>query len=253
MAEPARNLDDLSGFLVSGDTGDYVFREGEPSREMYIIQQGQVELVKTYAGEERPVTSLEVGDFFGEWSLLEEEPREVSARGVTPYRLLRIDQSAFDQIVREDPEIAIRMLRKLARRLRERQSADMRAAEIAMGGFRGAAPEPALPPPGDVPVLIAGDREFPLSDGLDATVGRADPATGFTPDVDLSPFDSDRTLSRRHARLARRPDGVYVREEAGTRNGTFVNGRRLAAGVEHRLQHGDRIRFGLVETTFRLK
>lgn len=252
----AGNLDDLARFLVTGDAGEYVFREGETSRDMFIIQQGRIALVKRYAEDEREVATLEVGDFFGEWSLLEDEPREVSARGATPYRLLRIDQVAFDQIVREDPEIAVRMLRKLARRLRERQAADMRAAEIALGRFGGAAapvPVAAAPPSGAVPVLLGGDREFALPDGREVTIGRADQATGFTPDVDLSPLDTERTLSRRHARIIRRDDAVYVREEIGTRNGTFVNGQRLASGIEHRLQDADRIRFGLVETILRYR
>ena len=140
MATPAESasLDDLSRFLVTGKAGEFVFREGETSREMYIVQEGQVELIKKYAGEERQVSTLEAGDFFGEWSLLEEVPREVSARGATDYRLLRIDQTTFHQIVREDPNIAVRMLRRLSQRLSERQAADMRAAEIAMGGFKAA-------------------------------------------------------------------------------------------------------------------
>ncbi len=261
MAAPAEgSLDDLSRFLVSGKAGELVFREGDASHEMYIVQEGQVELLKAYAGEEKSVAKLEAGDFFGEWALLEEVPREVSARGLTDYRLLRIDQATFHQIVREDPNIAVRMLRRLAQRLSERQAADMRAAEIAMGGFKGAAPRDAKVAaalaaqvtPG-VPVLVGGDHQFELTRGSEGVVGRADPARGFTPDVDLTPLDTERTLSRRHARVHWREDGVYVREETAARNGTFVNGRRLGPGEEVRLQDTDRVRFGLVETVFRLK
>lgn len=36
----------------------------------------------------------------------------------------------------------------------------------------------------------------------------------------------------------------------GTRNGTFVNGERIKTGVEVKLNDGDRLRFGLVETVF---
>jgi hypothetical protein len=254
------SLDDLPRFLVNGKAGEFVFREGDTSRDMYIVQEGQLELVKLYAGEEKILARLEAGDFFGEWSLLEEVPREASARGLTDYRLLRIDQRTFHQIVREDPNIAVRMLRRLAQRLSERQAADMRAAEIAMGGIKAAAPRDpkvaaalAAQVKAGVPVLIGGDQQFELVQGREGVVGRADPARGFTPEVDLTPLDTERTLSRRHARVHWREDGVYVREETAARNGTFVNGRRLGPGEEVRLQDTDRVRFGLVETVFRLK
>ena len=251
---PEKTLDDLSRFLVKGQTGDYVFREGDTSRDMYIVQEGRIELLKTYAGEERQIAQLEVGDFFGEWSLLEEEAREASARGLSEYRLLRIDQTAFHQIVREDPEIAVRMLRRLSRRLSERQAADIRAAEIAMGAFGKAVPRTpsASAAATGEPFLFAGDNQFAIKDG-EAVVGRADPAQSFTPEVDLGDLDTERTLSRRHAKVVRTSEGVFVREEPSARNGTFVNGQRLAPGAEQKLEHGDRVRFGLVETLFRLQ
>lgn len=254
------NLDDLTRFLITGKAGDFVFREGDASREMYIVQEGQLELLKKYAGDEKTIAKLEAGDFFGEWSLLEEVPREVSARGVTDYRLLKIDQSTFHQIVREDPNIAVRMLRRLSQRLSERQEADMRAAEIAMGSFKASTPRDpkvaaamAAPVKPGVPVLLSGEQQFELKQGAEGVVGRADPARGFSPEVDLTSLDTERTLSRRHARIHWRDDGVYVREESAARNGTFVNGRRLGPGEEVKLQDTDRVRFGLVETVFRLK
>ena len=227
-----------------------------PSEGGYTVQsvvaKEWIELLKAYAGEERQIAQLDVGDFFGEWSLLEEEPREASARGLSEYRLLCIDQNAFHQIVREDPEIAVRMLRRLSRRLCERLAADIRAGEIAMGAFGKAVPRSASAPAAGEPFLFAGDNQFAIDDG-EAVVGRADPAQSFTPEVDLGELDIERTLSRRDAKIVRTSDGVFVREEPSARNGTFVNGQRLAPGAEQKLEHGDRVRFGLVETLFRLQ
>jgi CRP-like cAMP-binding protein len=262
----AGNLDDLASFVVQSRAGEFIFREADPGAEMYIIQEGQVEVLKQYAGEARQLAILEVGDFFGEMSLLEEQPREVSARALGDCRLLRIDQSTFDQIVREDPEIAVRMLRKLSLRLRERQEADARAAEIAQGPLgiaespsaRAAVPAPAQAPAPAPRVTVrrvvltdpTGATTFTLSDSTEATIGRIDRATGFTPDIDLTALDTERTLSRRHAKIVKRDGEFYVREEIGTRNGTFVNGERLATGVEIKLTDGAHVRFGLVELIF---
>ena len=62
-------------------------------------------------------------------------PLIASAKALTDYKLLRINHSTFDHMVQENPEIAVRMLRKLSRRLRDRQEADLRADKIARGSW----------------------------------------------------------------------------------------------------------------------
>jgi CRP-like cAMP-binding protein len=257
--DEALNADDLSSYLVSAKAGDFIFREHDAGADMFIIRSGRVELLKEYAGQERQIALLEVGDFFGEMSLLEDQPRELSARAVGGVELLRIDASTFDRIVQEAPEIPVRMLRKLARRLRDYQDHDSRAAAIAMGPL---APKPAVPQPAPAaaPATKAARLVDPVShkafalDGLtEATIGRIDRATGFTPDIDVTPLDAERTLSRRHAKIVSRDGEFFVREEMGTRNGTFVNGVRVQTGVDVKLSNGDRLRFGLVETVFEIR
>ena len=80
-------------------------------------------------------------------------------------------------------------------------------------------------------------------------VGRVDRSTGFTPQVDLTKLDTDRTIGRRHAKILKRGDAYFV-QDANSRNGTFVNGQRIAAGADIELRDGDEVRFGLVKTTF---
>lgn len=264
----ASAAEDVTKYLVSVNAGDFVFRENDPGADMYIIRSGQVELLKHYAGQERQIAMLEAGDFFGEMSLLEEQPRELSARAVGPVDLVRIDASTFDRIVQEAPEIPVRMLRKLCRRLRNYQEHDARAAAIAMGPLAPrAAPAPAPAPEsagGDqkpaaaargkaVLVDAVSQKEFDLGGRPESTVGRMDRSTGFAADVDLTALDTQRTLSRRHAKIVARGGEYFVREEIGTRNGTFVNGERLQTGVEVKLASGDRLRFGLIETVFEIR
>jgi hypothetical protein len=254
--DEALNADDLSSYLVSARPGDFIFRQNDAGADMFIIRSGRVELLKGYAGQERQLAVLEVGDFFGEMSLLEDQPRELSARAVGAVELLRIDASTFDRIVQEAPEIPVRMLRKLARRLRDYQEHDARAAAIAMGPLapKAAAPEPAAAAPARAARIVdpASGKAFALDGLVEATIGRVDRATGFTPDIDITPLDAERTLSRRHAKIVSRDGAFYLREEIGTRNGTFVNGVRVQTGVDVKLSTGDRLRFGLVETVFEL-
>lgn len=256
--------DDIATFIVAGKADDYVFREGDDTTDIYIIREGEIEIVRSWAAESKQLALLEVGDFFGEMSLLEEQPRQVSAHALTDYKLLRIDHSTFDQMVQEKPEIAVRMLRKLSRRLQEHQEADLRAAQIAFGALRGAN-EPRLTPVSDVPaesvapeapvadaVLVhkPSGAEFRLSAERETSIGRLDRVTGHAPDIDFAELDMKRTLSRRHARILRRDGSFYLRKEVGASNPTLVNGKTVEAGEEVKLADRDQLRFGGIRVVF---
>lgn len=230
--------------------GEYVFREGELGTEMYIIHEGQVEILNRVGDEERLLAVLEKGDFFGEMALLEDRPRAASARALTATRLLQINGSTFDQMLRDNPEIAVRMMRKLSRRLRETD--DLLKAAMGSGDHQ---PVPELPSPDLTEIHASGPErllhapsgmEFSLSRGSETTIGRKDPVTGIYPDVDLTPVDGQRSVSRRHAKIYRRGAKFFLAEEIGTMNATFLNGTRLETGVPAELKPGDEVRCGVV-------
>jgi CRP-like cAMP-binding protein len=238
------------GYTLELKTGEYVFREGELGTEMYIINEGKVEILNQVGDEEQLLAVLEKGDFFGEMSVLEDLPRAASARAATDVRLLQINGSTFDQLLQGNPEIAVRMMRKLSRRLRE---TDEMLKSLA--GSKAASrelPRPAVQAAADAPerlVHLTG-MEFHLSNGSETTIGRKDPVTGIYPDVDLSPIDAQRSVSRRHAKIFRRGSKFYLGEEIGTMNATFLNGNRLETGVPAEIGSGDELRFGVVVLRF---
>ena len=86
-------------------------------------------------------------------------------------------------------------------------------------------------------VGASGTPEFFLNREGDTLVGRADPVTGITPDIDLTPLDTQRSTSRRHAKLYQMGGTFYVMEEIGVMNGTFVNDQRLATGAPMAIQN----------------
>jgi len=241
-------------YTVEHAPGEYVFREGELGTEMYIIHEGQVEILNRVGDEERLLAVLEKGDFFGEMALLEDRPRAASARALTATRLLQINGSTFDQMLRDNPEIAVRMMRKLSRRLRETD--DLLKAAMGSGDHQ---PVPELPSPALTEIHASGPErllhapsgmEFSLSRGSETTIGRKDPVTGIYPDVDLTPVDSQRSVSRRHAKIYRRGPKFFLSEEIGTMNATFLNGSRLETGVPSELKPGDEVRCGVVVLRF---
>ena len=245
-------------YVVAHPMGDIIFSEGEIGTEMFIIQSGTVELFKSIAGETRVLATLEKGDFFGEMSVLEDLPRTASARAKTDVEIVRINGAMFDTMLKNNTEIAVRMMRKLSRRLRDITS----MLEDALGRQvteeekpeKTAAPrkQPAAAPDRDVCRLVAGDGkvEYQLNREGDTLVGRADPVTGITPDVDLSALDPQRSTSRRHAKLYQMAGHFYVMEEIGVMNGTYVNDARLATGTPVAVKNGDVLKFGLVSLKF---
>lgn len=235
--------------------GDAIFGEGDLGTEMFVIHEGEVEIIKKVGGEDRRLTVLGHGDFFGEMSVLEDLPRSATARAVGEVKVLSIDGSTFDQMLRKNPEIAVRMMRKLSRRLRETDLLLREAMGSAETGTAIDVPAPAEAPDAtfgpETLHHIDGKTIFRLSAGEETTIGRRDPVTGILPDIDLTPVDDQRSISRRHAKIFRRDDEYLVREEIGTMNGTFVAGKRVETGVAVPFKDGDELRFGLVKSVFR--
>jgi hypothetical protein len=117
--------------FVEFAAGSAVFREGDAGDDMFIIETGQVDIVRKARGDE-PVATLGPGDFFGEMAILEDQPRFAGAIARSNVRMLRIERSAFADVLRQNVEIAVRIMRKLvARNRRAEQRAQDALNELA--------------------------------------------------------------------------------------------------------------------------
>jgi CRP-like cAMP-binding protein len=242
--------------VVQFAPGEVVFAEGDAGGEMFIIQSGRVEILKVIGGEDRRLAILEKGDFFGEMAMLEELPRNATARAIDQVSALTVSPITFDQMLRENPEIVVRMMRKLSARLRQVENDLDRMAHAVATGAKQPAPAESRATAKKAPSthrLISdnGATVFHLSLGSETSIGRRDPVTGIDPDVDLTAIDTHRSTSRAHARIYHRGRKFFLREEIGTSNGTFLNETRLQTGVPVELVDGDHVRFGLVKLVFR--
>lgn len=252
----------LGGGAVLFAAGETIFQEGEPGRQMFIVEEGQVEIFRSAAGGPKKVGTLGPGDFFGEMAIIDDLPRAASARARSECRLLGIDHATFDRMLRQYPEVAIRMLRKMSARLRELEAVEeAREArpEVRVLSQQNLPPVEAAPaaapaeaaPSGARLVLFDTGGSLPIPDQHDIRVGRLDTVTGTRPEIDLSDIDTYKTTSRKHAKLVRENDRFFVVEEIGTANGTFVNGHRISTGAPLEVKDGDWIQFGSVKTILR--
>ncbi|MCC6217808.1 MAG: cyclic nucleotide-binding domain-containing protein [Polyangiaceae bacterium] len=109
--------------LVSPGAGEVVFREGDDAREMFVVVAGEMEVLKrSKRGVEARVALLGPGDWFGEMSILDVQPRSATVRALAPSRLLRITAADLDALYRLDVKsyalITLNLARELSRRLR---------------------------------------------------------------------------------------------------------------------------------------
>jgi CRP-like cAMP-binding protein len=243
--------DDNSRFVASFEGGEVIFREGDPGSEMYIIKNGKVAIWKDVAGERTTLTVLEKGDFFGEMSLLEGSPRAATAEAVEACELMRIDGSTFSNMVRQNVEIAVRMMRKLSARLRQANEkiSDLRGGALKSAPVAASAGEPPAEEGGKLIIEPTG-REIPLWK-KETRLGRFDPVTGEHPDVDLSDEEMGRSVSRRHARIVERAGQFYLVGEIGVLNPLLLNDASVEAATLTPLSDGDRISLGGVQIVFR--
>jgi CRP/FNR family transcriptional regulator/CRP/FNR family cyclic AMP-dependent transcriptional regulator len=100
---------------------DVILIEDDPSNQsFFLIAEGQVKVTLTSEdGREAQLAGLVEGDFFGEMSLLDGEPRSATVKAVTASRLLTIRRDDFLNTLRQHPDLALALLGEMSRRLRK--------------------------------------------------------------------------------------------------------------------------------------
>jgi CRP/FNR family cyclic AMP-dependent transcriptional regulator len=121
-ASARQNLADTSGsirsvFERSFRAGETIYDEGEQGDVLFVIQSGQVELIRRGEGPHRLISRHGAGEFFGEMSVLLGRTRMARAVAVADTRVLQLDARTFEAMCVEQPEIAIRVIQRLASRV----------------------------------------------------------------------------------------------------------------------------------------
>jgi CRP-like cAMP-binding protein len=242
--------DPVQGSVAAYATGDTIFSQGDLGTEMFIIQEGEVHIVKHINNESHILSRLEKGDFFGEMALLESVPRTADAIAQSEVKALVINGARFDEMLRKNPEIAVRIIRKYSKRLREANALLERLVGRPVDDDHASLDATMVAPAEKTMrhrlVDLATGAQFFFSKGDETTIGRADPVTGILPDIDLTPVDQNRSVSRRHAKIIKSGDDYCILEEVGTVNGTYVNDQRIPTGTPVAMHNGDLLKIGLI-------
>jgi CRP/FNR family cyclic AMP-dependent transcriptional regulator len=96
------------------EAGQLIFEEGHPGDVLYVIKEGEVEIL---VGA-RVVETLEAGEIFGEMALIEHKGRSASARAKSACSVVPVSEQRFSFLVQQTPHFAISVMQTMAERLR---------------------------------------------------------------------------------------------------------------------------------------
>lgn len=99
--------------------GSPVIRKGAEGNSMFIITEGKVNI----HDEDHIVATMQAGNFFGEFSLLDEAPRSMSVTTTTDSKLIKISRELFYSLIQSQPELAKKIVSTLTNRLRKQNEA----------------------------------------------------------------------------------------------------------------------------------
>lgn len=99
--------------------GETIVREGESGDCLYVIQSGEVEVIRERDGAQVQLAVLRESDFFGEGSLFDREKRSATVRALGEVRVLTVDKKTLLRRIQEDPTLAYRIIETMSRRVRD--------------------------------------------------------------------------------------------------------------------------------------
>jgi CRP/FNR family transcriptional regulator len=100
------------------EAGQEIVRQGDTGVGMFVVRSGKVEIVQEHDGKHEKIRELGPGDFFGDMALLDEFPRSATVRALEPTTCLGLTRWHFRGILESHPQIALKFLPILTKRLR---------------------------------------------------------------------------------------------------------------------------------------
>ena len=99
--------------------GTVLFKEGDTSQDLYIVQRGVVEILKTGDGKQLPLAVVNAGQLIGALSFLDAQPRSASAEAATDITVLKLDKPKLEKELTKLPSWLMVLIKSIAQRVRE--------------------------------------------------------------------------------------------------------------------------------------
>jgi len=116
--------------------GEVVCRQGEPGDCLFVVQEGELEVVREEQGRETVLRVAGKDELLGEMAIFQKWVRSATVRARGPARVLTLDKRNFLKRIDEDPSLAFRIVETMSRRVRELsdQVTELRRILASRGG-----------------------------------------------------------------------------------------------------------------------
>jgi F420-non-reducing hydrogenase small subunit len=118
-----RPLSDDIGSLIHVEPGQTIFRQGDQADGMYIVLEGEVEVVQESGDQKSRIASLGKNDFFGEMALITGSARSSTVAAITRAKLAHLKVDDFLSKIASEPEMGLYIVQTLISRLRATNAA----------------------------------------------------------------------------------------------------------------------------------
>jgi CRP-like cAMP-binding protein len=111
------------------DVADVIFEEGSTGRELYVVLDGKIDIVKITGATRTLIVTLGKGEFFGEMAVIDGSSRSATAIAAAPKtKVMRINHARFVYLVSQQPAFALMIMDALSKRLRASNAVNFKAA-----------------------------------------------------------------------------------------------------------------------------
>jgi CRP/FNR family transcriptional regulator, cyclic AMP receptor protein len=113
------------------DVGAIIFEEGSTGRELFVVLDGRIDIVKLDGAAKTLIVTLGKGEFFGEMAVIDGSARSATAIAAAPNtRVMRINHARFVYLVSQQPAFALMVMDALSKRLRASNAMHFRAPAL---------------------------------------------------------------------------------------------------------------------------
>lgn len=115
------NLPAFERFKKTYENGQVIIAEYEPGDSFYMIESGNVQLVKCVNGQKKNLDILRPGEFFGEMAILDKSPRSATCMASGKVECLEFNKENFEVLITGNPQMALILLKLFCKRINDQK------------------------------------------------------------------------------------------------------------------------------------
>ena len=108
-------------FAKTYQPGEVIISEFEPGESFYLIQKGNVQLIKCVNGSKKNLDILKPGELFGEMAILDNSPRSATCMAIGHVKCLEFNKANFQLLITGNPQIALHLLKLFCKRINDQK------------------------------------------------------------------------------------------------------------------------------------